>query len=141
VYLLDIGKDGYTPLTPEGVTSFALSPDGSTIAATGPTANIRLYPLDGTAAHDIPGTAGGEVPVAWIHDGVLAFRPIGPTAPFGEVFRVDVATGRVDSWGNILPRESAGIMVLVRFSVTPDGRSRAYTWHRALSNLYIADDL
>ena len=31
--------------------------------------------------------------------------------------------------------DPAGIMVLVSFRVTPDGRSRAYTWHRALSNL------
>ena len=141
VYLLEITKDGYTPLTPEGVTSFALSPDGSTVAATGPTANIRLYHLDGVEARDIPGTAGAGVPVAWIHDGVLVLRQVGPDSPLGEVYRVDVATGRVDSWGNILPRESAGLMVLVRFSVTPDGRSRAYTWHRALSNLYIADGL
>ena len=25
--------------------------------------------------------------------------------------------------------------------VTPDGRTQAYTWHRALSNLYVADGL
>jgi hypothetical protein len=29
----------------------------------------------------------------------------------------------------------------VSFCVTPDGRSQAYTWHRALSNLYAAEGL
>jgi hypothetical protein len=32
-------------------------------------------------------------------------------------------------------------MLLVSFRVTPDGHSHAYTWHRALSNLYLADGL
>ena len=32
-------------------------------------------------------------------------------------------------------------MALTSFSVTPDGQSLAYTWHRALSSLYLADGL
>jgi hypothetical protein len=32
-------------------------------------------------------------------------------------------------------------MNLNSIRVTPDGRSLAYTWHRALSNLYVADGL
>jgi hypothetical protein len=35
----------------------------------------------------------------------------------------------------------AGGMGEVSFRVTPDGKSQAYTWHRALSNLYVADGL
>jgi hypothetical protein len=54
---------------------------------------------------------------------------------------VDIRTGRQQSWKNILPRDPAGIMILVSFRVTPDGRSQAYTWHRALSNLYVAAGL
>ena len=42
---------------------------------------------------------------------------------------------------NPLPRDPAGIMVMVSFRATPDGRSAAYSWHRALSNLYVADGL
>jgi hypothetical protein len=32
-------------------------------------------------------------------------------------------------------------MALNSFRVTPDGRARAFTWHRALSSLYLAEHL
>ena len=54
---------------------------------------------------------------------------------------MDSKSGRQESWKNILPRDPAGIMVLVAFHVTPDGQSQVYSWHRALSSLYVADGL
>ena len=66
---------------------------------------------------------------------------LAPEAPRGEVYRVDIRTGRQERWKNILPHDPAGIMVRVSFCVTPDGRSSAYTRHRALTNLYVADGL
>jgi hypothetical protein len=141
LYLQDLEPGRPTPLTPEGVTSWVVSPDGSTIAASGPTPAIRLYPVDGTASRELPGVTGREAPIGWIADGLLITRPGDPGSPRGEIYRVDIRTGRRESWKNILPRDPAGIMVLVSFRVTPDGRSQAYTWHRALSNLYVADGL
>jgi eukaryotic-like serine/threonine-protein kinase len=141
LYLQDLAQRLPTPLTPEGVTSWVVSPDGLTIAASGPTPAIRLYPVDGTASRDLPGVTGREAPIGWIDNGLLITRPGDPGSPRGEIYRVDVRTGRQESWKNILPRDPAGIMVLVSFRVTPDGRSQAYTWHRALSNLYVADGL
>ena len=141
LYLQDLEQSRPTPLTPEGVTSWVVAPDGSTIAARGPTPAIRLYPVDGTASRELAGATGREVPIGWIGDGLLITRPGAPGSPRGEIYRVDIQTGRQESWRNILPRDPAGIMVLVSFCVTPDGRSQAYTWHRALSNLYVADGL
>jgi hypothetical protein len=141
LYLQDLEQGRPTPLTPEGVTSWAVSPDGSTIAARGPTPVIRLYPVDGTPSRELPGVTVREAPIGWIADGLLITRSGDPRSPRGEIYRVDIRTGRQQSWKNILPRDPAGIMVLVSFCVTPDGRSQAYTWHRALSNLYVADGL
>jgi len=81
------------------------------------------------------------VPVGWITDGLLVMRPGNPASPLGEIYRIDIKTGRQDSWKNILPRDRAGIMGQLSFRVIPDGRSHAYTWHRALSSLYLADGL
>lgn len=118
-----------------------MSPDGSTIAARGPGATIRLYQVDGSTDRELAGMTGRESPVGWIHDGLLVMRPGDPESPPGEIYRVDVNTGRHAPWKNIFPGDRAGIMVLVAFRVTPDGRSQAYSWHRALSNLYVADGL
>jgi len=32
-------------------------------------------------------------------------------------------------------------MAFISFRATPDGASHVYTWHRALSDLYVADGL
>jgi Tol biopolymer transport system component len=141
LYLQELDQSATMPVTPEGVTSWVVSPDGSTIAARGSGPVIRLYPVDGTSPSDLAGASGRESPIGWIRDGLLITRPGDPAAPRGEIYRVDLQTGRQESWKNILPRDPAGIMVLVSFRVTPDGRSQAYTWHRALSNLYVADGL
>jgi len=141
LYLHELGTGRPRPLSPEGVTAWVVSPEGSTIAARGPDRTIRLYPVDGSASRDVPGLTGRETPVGWIADGLLITRPVDPESPLGEVYRVDLKSGRQESWKNILPRDRAGVMALVRFCVTPDGGSQAYTWHRALSNLYIAEGL
>jgi hypothetical protein len=141
LYLQDLDKGGRTPLTPEGVTSWVVSPVGSTKSAGGPTPAIRLYSVDGTSSRELPAVTGRESPIGWIRDGLLITRAGDPGAPRGEIYRVDIRTGRQEAWKNILPRDPAGIMTLVSFRVTPDGRASAYSWHRALSNLYIAEGL
>jgi eukaryotic-like serine/threonine-protein kinase len=129
------------PLTPEGIIGWMISPDGSMIATTGPEPGIRLYPVDGGAVRAGPGLGDNETLVGWIRDGLLVMRLADPVSPRGEVYLLDLATGRQRSWANILPRDSAGIMLMGSFSTTPDGGSLVYTWHRALSNLYIARGL
>lgn len=140
LHLLDLGSGRPQPLSPEGVRGWALSPDGSRVALSGPETGIRLLPLEGGAPHRVPGTEGALL-VGWIQGGLLVMRPEEPAAPRGEVYVLDPATGQQRTWANILPSDGAGIMVMVAFAATPDGAARVYTWHRALSNLYIADGI
>ena len=141
ISLLELEQGRLTPITHEGVINFAVSPDGSTIATRGPDPAIRLYPIDGSAVREVPGMTGVESLDGWITEGLLITRPRDPKSPLGEIYRVDIQTGRQVSWKNIVPDDRSGIMLLQSFRVTPDGHSQAYTWHRALSNLYIVDGL
>jgi hypothetical protein len=84
---------------------------------------------------------GQEVPVGWITDGLLVMRLDDEAPALGSIYRVDLATGRQTIWKSVLPRDRAGLMKFASFRVTPDGRSHAYSWHRALSSLYLADGL
>jgi len=140
LYVLSTAQGQPTAVTPEGIGSWVVSPEGGMIAATGPGAGMHLYPVDGGERQDVKGLTGNEEPVGWINDGLLVMRPDDPTA-LGEVYKIDTRSGRVESWRNVLPRDPAGVMVFVSFQVTPDGKSQAYTWHRALSSLYVAEGL
>jgi Tol biopolymer transport system component len=139
LYLIEPGGGEPRPFSPEGIGTWVVSPEGSTIAARGPDGAILLYPIDGSASREVPGLTGREMPVGWITDG-LVVMDIGERSR-GDIYKVDVRTGRRELWSNIRPRDSAGILVLGAVRVTPDGRSLAYTWFRALSNLYVAEGL
>jgi dipeptidyl aminopeptidase/acylaminoacyl peptidase len=153
LYVVEPGTSAPRPISPEGIGPWVVSPDGAAIAAGGPDGKIRLYPLDGSTPRDVPGLTGRETPVGWTGDGLLVMdaadsrwysggrSSVAPDRAHGDINKVDVRTGRRELWTNILPRDSAGILVLGPVVVTPDGRSLAYTWFRALSNLYVADGL
>jgi len=141
LYLQDLGSGHRAPLTPEGVRAYdwAASPDGSMVAAVSAGTGIRLYPIDGGSARELPGLTGREIPIAWIRDGLLIRRPGEPGASFGDVFRVDIASGRQEFWKNVLPRDRAGLISLGSFRTQPDGRVQAYTLTRAIGTLYVAE--
>ncbi|MBP8297254.1 MAG: toll/interleukin-1 receptor domain-containing protein [Burkholderiales bacterium] len=129
------------PITPEGIGGWALSPDGSTVAATSPESDIRLYPVTGDTVQVVPRTTNVDSLVGWIDAGLLVMRFADPTAPRGEVYLLEPGTGQRRSWANLVPRENTGLMWMSRFVATPDGRTQVFTWHRSLSNLYVADGL
>ena len=145
LYLLSVGGGTPVPMTPEGVEDWAVSPDGATVAVRGVGQGITLHSVANTSSTAtsrlIPGTAGGARLIGWVNDGVLILRTDDATAKPGDVWLLDPETGRQSAWANIMPTDGAGIMALISFRVTPDGRSRANTWHRALSDLYLADGL
>jgi hypothetical protein len=42
----------------------------------------------------VPGLTGQEVPVGWIAEGLLVMRLGDPAPPLGEIYRIDLNTGR-----------------------------------------------
>jgi hypothetical protein len=131
------------PVTPEGVavgeTGWSVSPDGDMVAmSTGE--RLELFPLSGGEPRRVPGNTDRSGAVGWIESGLLVSDD---PAASGAVFRVDPATGRRDLWAEIQPQDPAGIMVLNlgTFVVTPDGRGYGYTWHRAVSDLYLVEGM
>jgi len=138
VYLFDLDSGAYRAITPQGVWNWALSPDGSTVAARGPEPVTSLYPVEGGEARLVPGESSGESLVNWIESGLLAMRPNDPASPVGTVYRIDPDSGERGVFSSIQPQDGAGLMSMSDYHVTPDGTTQAYAWHRALSNLYLA---
>lgn len=141
IYRIDLPDGRLSPLTVEGRGDWFLSPDGATIAVQRAQPGLWFYPTRDDGAPRILKTTGTESLIGWIEDGLLVMNFEEEGAPFGDVQLLDPDTGRLRHWTNILPRDSAGIMAFVAFSTTPDGRVRVFTWHRALSNLYLATGL
>jgi Tol biopolymer transport system component len=141
LYVLDVQGSSVRPITPDGLvvgsTGWAVSPDGATVAvSTGQ--GTELWPIAGGDARRLPDASSRWTVVGWIESGLLVSED---PAAGGAVFRVDPATGRRDTWADLRPQDPAGIMNqdLRSLVVTPDGRGYGYTWHRAVSDLYLVE--
>jgi hypothetical protein len=147
LFVQDTAGGPARPLAPPGVTAYRHRPiasDGAHVLALvpgPPRARFALWPVDGTAAADVPGLVPGEQPLQWTADGVGLFvRRSGPVLPV-RIDRLDLRTGARAPWRELRPADAAGVVHVGDVLVTRDGASYAYNCQRTLSELYLAEGL
>jgi serine/threonine protein kinase/Tol biopolymer transport system component len=142
IYMQDIDSNKIQAVTPEGTNglSFALSPDGRTVAAVGPDEKAYLFPIGSGEPRPIPGLQAGEVPVAWTADGRSLYVYRNGELP-AKVYRLDVASGNRTLWKQLMPPDPAGVEYVGPVLPTPDGKAYVYGYRRLLSDLYLVEGL
>ena len=142
LYVQDIDVDKVEAVTPEGTNgfSFALSPDGRSIAAVGPDDRAYLFPVPPGEPLPIKGLEPGEVPVAWTADGRSLYIYRGGELP-AKVYRLELETGNRALWKQLMPPDPAGVEFVGPVLPTPDGKSYVYGYRRLLSDLYLVEGL
>ena len=142
MWVRDLESGAPRPVTPEGVASGQISPDGKLVAA----ANMKteawaLYPLDGGGdPQPISGTRPGQ-------DEVVGFDDTGKSLNVRSgdltmrIERLDIATGKRTLVREVTPADPTGVARISTLQLTPDGRSYCYSFMRALSRLYVVEGL
>ncbi|MEX0976698.1 MAG: hypothetical protein WDZ50_06340 [Woeseia sp.] len=141
LYVLDLDSGELRAITPENAAyGWAVSPDGTMIAGSAD-GEITLFPIAGGTARNGPALNRDERLVGWVESGLLVVTdPSG--LDIGEVFTLDPASGTRALWQDIRPVDPAGLMHHgTNFMASTDGKSYAYGWHRALSDLYVVEGL
>jgi Tol biopolymer transport system component len=141
VRLYVAGGEPLKAVTPEGMSLiYAVSPDGSLIAARGGEGRSALYPLRGGEPQPLPELDKGDYPFAWSKDGrtLYAFRH--GEAPC-TVYRLDLVTRRKEIWKVLGPSDLTGVPYSGRVQITPDAKSYAYGHVRQLSELFLVEGL
>ena len=129
-----------------------VSPDGRTFAGMGSSPSsgvLKFFPVSGDGpAREIkmaaPGSTSSHPLIQWSSDGkaIYAFNDEGPSL---ILLRIDLATGRLERWKELSPRDPTGF---VRYgtrpvgrgvSVTPDGLFYAYSYYSDSSRLTLVD--
>jgi len=142
LFVMDMESGASRAVTGEGVdgTSFALSPDGGTIAAVGPDQSGYLYSVAGGEPRKIEGFRPGEQPIIWSVDG-RSLYVYQPGAPPARVDRLDVKTGQRTLWKQLTPSDPAGVQNIGPVLLTPDGKMCVYGYQRLLADLYLVEGL
>jgi predicted Ser/Thr protein kinase len=141
MWVRDLDAGPAKAITPEGVMSGKVSPDGGLVAA----ANMKsgawaLYPADGGGD---PRPVSGTRP----EEEVLGFdeKGLGLNVYSGDlklrVERLDLATGKRTFVRDVAPSDPTGVTRISTFQMTPDGRAYCYSFMRSLSRLYMVDGL
>jgi Tol biopolymer transport system component len=139
-YVQDIDGGPPRPITPEGIHSQVISPDGRFLAALDPERRILLYPVGGGAPIAASGsTEPGDLNV-WSADGRSIYVTEANEVVLVKVFRRDLASGRRELLKEITPSDPAGIFSL-RPAIARDGGSYVYGYSRVLGNLYLVQGL
>lgn len=140
-YLIDLSSGDAKPITPEGVAGTNLSPDGRSVAVTGPDGNWAVWPLDGSGLRPIPGLDSKYYVTGWTPDGTSLYAVSSLRRErTAKVYRVNATTGKMEFWktfGEGLPAGAGAAGP--RFSA--DGTAYVYVYSQNLSVGYVVKGL
>lgn len=140
-YLIDVATGEPKPITPEGVAGTILSPDEHSVAVTGPEGNWAIWPVDGNSPRPIPGLDSKYVVTGWTPDGTSLYAGSSlRREPTTKLYRVNVATGKMDFWKTLGEGLPAGARAAgPQFST--DGSAYVYVYVENLSVAYVVKGL
>lgn len=137
-YVQDLKGGPPRPITPEGFVGTRVSPDGRFVAAVSRDQRLYVCPTMGESPRLVTELLPDEQVLQWTPDG--RFLYVGQPGTSQRVSRVELGTGRRVPWKTISVPDPAGVCVW-GVSLTPDGRSYAYFYMRALDDLYLVTGL
>jgi Tol biopolymer transport system component len=141
-YLIDINTGDAKPITPEGVTGTHISPDGRNIIVIGPEGKWGIWPLGGTEMRVIPGLDSKISITGWAPDGNSVYATSNAdNARIAKVYRVDVATGKMEYWKTFGENVASGVVAVSAPVFSTDGSGYEYLYVQTLSQAYVVKGL
>jgi dipeptidyl aminopeptidase/acylaminoacyl peptidase len=141
-YLIDVNTGDSKPITPEGIAGTHFSPDGRSIAVSGPEGKWGVWPLDGSGLRLVPGLDSKWLVTGWAPDGAslyaLASHKVERAA---SLYRVDVATGKTEFWKSFGADLPAGVTGAAPPLFSSDRTAYAYMHFQDLSVGYVVKGL
>jgi eukaryotic-like serine/threonine-protein kinase len=142
-YLIDLSNGDSKAITPEGIVGVQVSPDGRSTAVRGPDGKWGIWPLEGGGIHPIPGLESNYFVIGWTPDGesVYVVPNRGGRGKTAKVSRVNVQTGKMESWKTFGEETGAGVTNVAPPQLSQDGTAYAYVYSRVLSEAYVVTGL
>ena len=141
-YLIDIGTGDAKPITPEGISGVLLAADGSSSAVRQPDGKWGVWALDGNAIRLIPELDSAYRVLGWSPDGGSVYAVSSRSnQTLARVFRVNIATGKMDPWKTFGADAGTGVTSVAAPLISRDGAAYAYVYIRTISLAYVVNGL
>ncbi len=137
IYLQSVDGGDPRPITQEGVFGrMAVLPDGKRFITRGLDRRLAVFSLDGGEGKPIAGADARDLPIVISADGTSLYVHAGADMP-AQIASINLRTGERNIVRTLLPPDPSGVTSILRIVMTPDARSYAYTYVRAISALYL----
>jgi eukaryotic-like serine/threonine-protein kinase len=136
-YTQDIDSGALHTIGAKGMIAEVVSPDGKRIAAYGLDKRSYLLTANGEEPVIVESSKPGDSLLQWSDDGhALYVRGAGDES--ADIDRIDLISGRRAAWKRLVPSDRIGLIgVDVQgVCISRDGKSYAYTYWKALHDLY-----
>jgi len=147
-YVQDLPDGLPRPVNTDDITERGtLSPDGRFVLGDAPGGGPQvLYPVGGGEPRAVPGLKESDCFLGWGEDSRSLFVQIGPLfngiGPIpARVERLDITTGRRETWLELTPPDLTGVTTIEGVRITPNGKFYTYSYGRSLSELYLVEGL
>jgi eukaryotic-like serine/threonine-protein kinase len=141
IFVQDIESGLVRAISPEATgTNAVATPDGRFVIGTTMGAKRFLFPVDGGAPVPFSIMGSDDTELQWSSDGRFLYVRSFVTWPT-VVDRIEISTGRREAWKTIQPADPAGVDIIVRIKVTPDGKAYCHDYTRFLSELFVVEGL
>jgi serine/threonine protein kinase len=140
IYLVDFDGGKPTPVTPEGMTSGLISPDGRYIVRVDGDAGIGVYPTSGGSPRMFPILERNFIPIQWSEDNASVYGYLLGSIPT-KVYKINIATGEKTLIQELQPQTSIGVVFVAPVVMTRDASRFAFSYCQVSSVLYIISGL
>jgi hypothetical protein len=141
-YLIDLNTGDAKAITPEGMAGVNLTADGRSVAVLAPDGKWGVWPLDGSGFRPIPGLDSKHYVTGWTPDGASVYvTPSHQRDRVAAVYRVDIATGKMELWKTFGAGTNVGITGVGGPRISSDGKAYAYVYSQSMSEAYVAKGL
>lgn len=141
-YVQDVDGGLPRPISDDTLQAVLVSPDNQVVAGIDSERGYVLLPVGGGKARPVHGALPGDDLIQWSADGRFLYfaRPHDSSLEF---FRVNLDTGRRETWKSIEAADQVGLIGIQPAAVrmTPDGRSCVYSYWKTLTELYLVDNV
>ena len=136
-YVIEVASGDAKPITPEGIAGATVSVDGRRAAVRGPDGKWGVWPLEGGGTQPVPGLDSKWIVTGWSPDGNSLYAIASHSQErVARLYRVDVATGKMEFWKTFGTELGAGATAIAPL-FSSDGTAYAYLYFQDLTVAYV----
>jgi hypothetical protein len=129
------------PITPPTVVrNVAISPNGSRVALMSAERQLLIYPAAAGGKAQLVPTSEPLAPLLWTEDDWLFVQHVGAyTQVPTRISRLNLATGQLQPWRELRPRDAVGVNAITKVMLSKDSRTLIFNYRRVLSELFVVE--